>query len=1003
MQGQGLYGDRFQYQGNDMLYSGGIIVGHESTGVIGMIGCRSDAQGVVIEDMVNVTPFSGFSSNNTFDQITEAVFNDSDAPSPLNLKITQTTYSRNGDDYIFVKYNIRNNSTQNHQGIYAGIFADWDIGNYAQNRGGTDVSRNLAFQYDQSGANDDYVGIRYIDNLVGMRVCSDNPSYDILRDTLFNWMKTVAPVQSYTGDYRIYLSCGPFNISAGDYVEAVFIVAAGENESDLKQNSDEAYDLWTGQTVIYPELFDLRTLGSVSPVKNQLGLSTCGAFAATHAAESAWMHHGYSFLDLSEQNIRTGHGYWPYMGMSSGLYVPPEGYITYYTRGDGPILESDDPYTTDPNATHNSGFTPAFYVDKAFMLDYNKDTLKQYLMDYGGMHVRFYYNADFYNSSTYIYCCDDPQYTGYSNHAVLVVGWDNNIITPAGEGAWIIKNSWGANWGDNGYFYIAYDDVSFGKDIICFPSVKSQELYNKKYCYDRLGKVWTLGSTSWNHVGYGLVKYVAENDFILKQVATWVAGTNATINIEIYDEKNGNDLSGLLYSCNGIQLKHKGYYSFETDQIMISQGDDFYIKVKYYVPSSDNPIPVEGYKTSGDDVMTDPVIETGKCWITRNPVYGWDAIGQGTNYLYDCCIRAIGSESLTTVTSNFDVTEGWNMISAPVQAADMSKTSLFPNSVSSCFMYNNGYTTVNILETGPGYWLKFGSPQSVSISGSAVSYNVSLLDGWNMIGPFHQDVPVASISTIPSGIITSAFYAFSAGYQTTNLLEPGKGYRVKTSQAGEMTYNSVARKGMESDDNFASIQLTDAAGNRAVLYLTEENVSEKYEMPPKPPEGIFDARFSSGFRAEKISGSGNNIDISGFVSPLRVSTSDIAVLLVINDNKENNEIRLNDGESVSLNNGSLTGLTIFADNIPDNFALEQNYPNPFNPETSITFRVAKKCLVTLGVFDILGRKIKTLVNEVKEAGSYSVQFYGDNLTTGIYIYSLTAGQYSSTKKMMLIK
>ncbi len=92
------------------------------------------------------------------------------------------------------------------------------------------------------------------------------------------------------------------------------------------------------------------------------------------------------------------------------------------------------------------------------------------------------------------------------------------------------------------------------------------------------------------------------------------------------------------------------------------------------------------------------------------------------------------------------------------------------------------------------------------------------------------------------------------------------------------------------------------------------------------------------------------------------------------------------------------------------FALSQNYPNPFNPTTKIKYTIpsvtlsdAEGSLVTLTIFDILGKKITVLVNEVKPAGSYEVEFDGSELSSGIYYYQLTAGTYSEVRKMMLLK
>ena len=94
--------------------------------------------------------------------------------------------------------------------------------------------------------------------------------------------------------------------------------------------------------------------------------------------------------------------------------------------------------------------------------------------------------------------------------------------------------------------------------------------------------------------------------------------------------------------------------------------------------------------------------------------------------------------------------------------------------------------------------------------------------------------------------------------------------------------------------------------------------------------------------------------------------------------------------------------------LPKEFLLNQNYPNPFNPSTTIKYQLPEMSFVTIKVYDILGREVATLVNEEKPAGSYEVQFsnnsvYGRNLTSGIYFYQIKTGEYSETKKMILLK
>jgi hypothetical protein len=89
--------------------------------------------------------------------------------------------------------------------------------------------------------------------------------------------------------------------------------------------------------------------------------------------------------------------------------------------------------------------------------------------------------------------------------------------------------------------------------------------------------------------------------------------------------------------------------------------------------------------------------------------------------------------------------------------------------------------------------------------------------------------------------------------------------------------------------------------------------------------------------------------------------------------------------------------------IPNEFVLEQNYPNPFNPSTTIKFALPEKASVTLTVYNMLGEKIKDLFIGEKESGYHQISFDAANLPSGVYVYRLNAGDFLSSKKMMLVK
>ncbi len=111
------------------------------------------------------------------------------------------------------------------------------------------------------------------------------------------------------------------------------------------------------------------------------------------------------------------------------------------------------------------------------------------------------------------------------------------------------------------------------------------------------------------------------------------------------------------------------------------------------------------------------------------------------------------------------------------------------------------------------------------------------------------------------------------------------------------------------------------------------------------------------------------------------------------------------GAAISLDLVSFTGNIIGIKNneMPVKYELSQNYPNPFNPSTTINYSIKQSGLVTLKVYDVLGKEVETLVNEVKSSGSYNVNFDGTNLSNGVYFYKIEVGDFAAIKKMILLK
>ncbi len=144
------------------------------------------------------------------------------------------------------------------------------------------------------------------------------------------------------------------------------------------------------------------------------------------------------------------------------------------------------------------------------------------------------------------------------------------------------------------------------------------------------------------------------------------------------------------------------------------------------------------------------------------------------------------------VTNEYFLQEGWNLVSLPLTVGDTRAAMVYPSASSWAFTFSDsGYSRVDSLNYGTGYWLKFNSSQSVSITGIVRSPDtIAVHAGWNIIG-VAGNVDTASIQEIPDGIIGSPFYTFSSGYVAEDSLESGKAYWVRAGTDGQLIIPSA--------------------------------------------------------------------------------------------------------------------------------------------------------------------------------------------------------------------
>jgi len=357
-------------------------------------------------------------------------------------------------------------------------------------------------------------------------------------------------------------------------------------------------------------------------------------------------------------------------------------------------------------------------------------------------------------------------------------------------------------------------------------------------------------------------------------------------------------------------------------------------------------------------------------------------------------------------TSVVSVNQGWNIVSVPRQAQSMNLSALFPQAVSQAFSFNNGYVASDPLENGKGYWLKFASAASVPVQGYRIADEIPLQTGWNLVGPFHDAVSVNSLTTDPPGLISSVFYGYSDNYFIASMLEPGKGYWVKSSGSGNLL---ISGSGLQKesfdplavidDENTVRITLRDASGHSATLYLADNSCDlEYFELPPAAPGNTFEARFTGGRFVGSLSENAE-LEMKHAVYPVTIEVS--GTDMKIRQGKYVNSIK--DGSTISLQKNYGDNLSLEKITVPLDFSLSQNYPNPFNPETIISFDLPADSDIKLSVYNMLGEEVAVPVSGLFKAGKHDVKFNAAGYSSGVYFYRIETAGFTSTKKMVLAK
>ncbi len=379
-------------------------------------------------------------------------------------------------------------------------------------------------------------------------------------------------------------------------------------------------------------------------------------------------------------------------------------------------------------------------------------------------------------------------------------------------------------------------------------------------------------------------------------------------------------------------------------------------------------------------------------------------------------IPLTGTGVATTFQLSVSISNGWNMVSIPGMHPVNQNVETWwagKDPAAQVFKFAGGYVGVPTAAPGQGYWMKHSGTNLYNTGDEWPSDGILIAPhnpiaagaGWNLIGGYEQSAATANLTTTPPGLITGSVFKYAGSYSPAATLEPGYGYWVKLTGAGSINIPTGPMGPMKtfspvSTEGFGKIIITDKTGKSYILYSAKNNTDlNQYELPPMPPQGMFDVRYSSQRYAEKLS-TAQGIEMTGVQYPVKVKAEGTGIILTDETGKE--IARLNAGEEVSVNTA---GKLYATENVvPLEFSLAQNYPNPFNPSTTIQFSIPEDVQnVKLIIYSALGEKIAELVNTGLQAGVYKYSWNAGSYASGIYIYQLVTEKFVWTKKMILTK